>query len=181
MTPRAEVVGSGQLADAAIKELADRGFAVGPGLTEDLQVVVFTEVIGAERTLAAIRERQDRLSTSGHGRVVIVGGRDWLGWPHRAARSAELAALVGLTRSLALELGPAGITVNLVCPPDPGIDDSDVSDDPWISPPPPLTGQVDDIDIAFAIGFAADEASDYFTGQVVHVSGGLSVLSSLTA
>lgn len=51
------------------------------------------------------------------GRIVYIGS--WVGerpWPELTAYSATKAALQMLTRSMALELAPAGIRVNLVAP-----------------------------------------------------------------
>ena len=183
MGARAVVLGDGPLAAAVAAELGALGFAVdatadGAADTGPVQVLVVADGSDAMSVLAVVRRHQADLAASGHGRVVLVGSRDWLGWPGRAEQAAAAAALVGLTRSLALELGAQGITVNLVCPPGPS---THATEDPWAEPPAPFTGPVRDDDVAYAIGFAADERSGYFTGQVLHVSGGLSVLSSLTA
>ncbi|MGW5239227.1 SDR family oxidoreductase [Monashia sp. NPDC004114] len=179
MGARAVVRGNGPLAAATAAELATAGFSVGDtGETGPVQVLVVTEASDTVQVLDIVRRHQADLAASGLGRVVLVGSRDWLGWPGRAEQAAAAAALVGLTRSLALELSAQGTTVNLVCPPGPS---THIAEDPWAEPPAPLTGPVSDDDVAFAIGFAADERSGYFTGQVLHVSGGLSLLSSLTA
>ncbi|MGE4427634.1 MAG: SDR family oxidoreductase [Solirubrobacteraceae bacterium] len=181
MSARALVVGDGPLAAATATELTRNGFAIASSneaAAGPLQVLVVTSS-GASDVLDIVRRHQEGLASTGLGRVVLVGSRDWLGWPGRVDGAAASAELVGLTRSLALELGPQGITVNLVCPPGPSTDAP--KEDPWAAPPPPLTGPIGDDDVAFAIAFAADERSGYFTGQVLHVSGGLSVLSSLTA
>jgi NAD(P)-dependent dehydrogenase (short-subunit alcohol dehydrogenase family) len=53
----------------------------------------------------------------GAGRIVNVAGTSGLrGYRNRAAYSASKWAVRGLTRTLALELGQHGITVNTVCP-----------------------------------------------------------------
>lgn len=180
MGARTLILGDGPLAAATADELGNAGYVVesdgdraGP-----VQILVLTDASDTQKALDVVRRHQTDLAGSRHGRVVLVGSRDWLGWPGRAEEAAATAALVGLTRSLALELGPHGITVNLVCPPGPS---SGVDEDPWAEPPAPLTGPVEDSDVAFAIAFMADERSGYVTGQVLHISGGLSVLSSLTA
>lgn len=133
----------------------------------------------AARALALIRASEPVLAT-GTGRVVLLSGRDYLGWPGRAEAAIDLAGVVGLGRSLALELGQRGITVNVVCPPA-ELGAVEATDDPWAAPPPPPTGPVENTDVAYVVGFLSDPASGYITGQVVHVSGGLSVLSSLSA
>ncbi|WP_068062098.1 SDR family oxidoreductase [Nocardia xishanensis] len=114
------------------------------------------------------------------GRVVLLSGRDYLGWPGRTEASIDLAGIVAMGRSLALELGQRGLTVNTVCPPY-ELGAVEATDDPWAAPPPPITGPVDAEDVAFAVEFLSHPESRYITGQVLHVSGGLSVLSSLSA
>ena len=57
------------------------------------------------------------LRESGRGRLInisSVAGR--LGYPYRSAYACSKWALIGLTKSLAMELGPAGICVNAVLP-----------------------------------------------------------------
>ena len=53
----------------------------------------------------------------GWGRIVNIGGISMFkGTPGRAHVSAAKAGMIGMTRSLASELGPHGITVNVVAP-----------------------------------------------------------------
>jgi NAD(P)-dependent dehydrogenase (short-subunit alcohol dehydrogenase family) len=89
--------------------------------------------------------------------------------PSFAVYSAMKAAVVNLTKSLALELGPRMIRVNCVAPdviPTPGI-----GQDMGIRTPLPRAGHVDDV--AAAILFLANPAlSGFVTGSTVHVDGG---------
>jgi hypothetical protein len=157
---------NGLVADAAQVRVLVIGYATAEGR--------------ARRALSLIRSLIASGGAAAQGRVVLVAGRDYLGWPGRAESAIELAGAVGLGRSLALELGTQGITVNIVCPPA-ELGAVTATEDPWAAPPPPLTGPVDDTDVAYAVAFLSDPASGYITGQVIHVSGGLNVLSSLSA
>jgi len=57
------------------------------------------------------------IARGGGGRIVNVAGTSGLrGYPNRVGYSSSKWAVRGLTRTLALELGPHDITVNDVCP-----------------------------------------------------------------
>jgi len=88
--------------------------------------------------------------------------------PGYAVYSAMKAAVVSLTASLALELGPRMIRVNCVAPdviPTPGIGEVPVRT------PLPRAGDVDDV--AGAIVYLANPAlSGFVTGTTLHVDGG---------
>ena len=94
-----------------------------------------------------------------------------------AAYSASKAGLVGLAKGLALDLAPAGITVNVVAP---GWFDSPLADG-WKSNPKleaAILGHTaqqrwgDATDLAGAYQFLASDASAFVTGAVLNVDGG---------
>lgn len=90
--------------------------------------------------------------------------------------SAAKAALIGLTRALAKEVGPSGIQVNCVAP---GVIDTEMN---CALSPETLEQLCEETplgvvgtcrDIAEAVFFLADSRSDFITGQVLGVNGGM--------
>ena len=91
------------------------------------------------------------------------------------AYSAAKAGVIGLTKALAKELAPSGITVNCIAP---GLIDTSMNSNISVED---LNAFVEDIplgrmgtaeDIAETALFLASEGADYITGQVLGVNGG---------
>ena len=92
------------------------------------------------------------------------------------AYSATKAALIGMTKALAKEVGPSGVRVNAVTP---GVIDTDMNaqltaeDRTTLCAETPL-GRIGTADeVAQTILFLCSELSSFITGQIVGVSGGL--------
>lgn len=92
--------------------------------------------------------------------------------------SASKAGLIGLTKSVAKELASRGINVNAVAP---GLIDTDMtralSDDAkkQLAASIPMGKIGSPSDVAKLVLFLAGEGSDYITGQVISVDGGLAI------
>jgi 3-oxoacyl-[acyl-carrier protein] reductase len=110
------------------------------------------------------------------GRIVnlgAVGAERAFGQAKISAYAAAKAAVVAMSRSLALEEAKNGITVNVVNPS--SIDEKDLTleearklkDARYPIGRPPTVD-----DVAAAVSFFASEEAEYVTGQVVNVSGG---------
>ncbi len=95
--------------------------------------------------------------------------------PGAAAYAAAKAGLLGLTRGLARELTPDGITANAIAP---GFIETDFHGE---NPQAAIDAVIDQIpagrvgqpdDVAGVAAFLASPAARYISGQVIHVNGG---------
>ncbi|MBW2083822.1 MAG: SDR family oxidoreductase [Deltaproteobacteria bacterium] len=116
----------------------------------------------------------------GFGRIINISSRAWLGGPGQAPYSSAKAGMVGLTRTLALELGRKGITVNCIAPGlihTPLWDELPEKNKNFLLSKQP-TGKLGDVDdVANAVLFFADDNASFITGQVFYVCGGRSLFS----
>jgi NAD(P)-dependent dehydrogenase (short-subunit alcohol dehydrogenase family) len=116
------------------------------------------------------------------GRVVnVVSDSARTGEPYMAAYASAKAALLGLTKSVAREVGRKGTTVNAVSPgttQTPGGADfiEKAGGAEKLAKPYPLGRIGQPQDIANAVLFFASPLSDWITGQVLSVSGGYTMI-----
>jgi len=113
-----------------------------------------------------------------HGRIINIASRAWLGGPGQTPYSSVKAGVVGMTRTLALELGRNGVTTNCIAPGlinTPMWEELPEKDKAFMRAKLP-TGEVGDPDdIANAVMFLADDDAGYINGQVLYVCGGRSL------
>ena len=101
-----------------------------------------------------------------------------VGNPGQVNYCASKAGLIGMTKSLAREIGVRGINVNAIAP---GFIDTDMTrvlteeQKKNILSQIPLNKFGNIEDIANTALFLASENSNYITGQVIHVDGGMAM------
>jgi beta-ketoacyl ACP reductase len=175
--------------DVAFKEVEAKQGAVevvvaNAGTTDDTLLMRMTEdqfsrVLDANLTGAfRVAKRANRAMLRARwGRLIFLGSVVGLGGaPGQANYAASKAGLVGLARSITREIGSRSITANVVAP---GFIDTDMTaalDQKWqdqIVSAIPLQRQGTAAEVAAVVSFLASDDSDYVSGAVIPVDGGL--------
>lgn len=113
----------------------------------------------------------------GAGRMILISSVWGLaGASCEAAYSATKAALIGLTKALAKELGPSGITVNCIAP---GVIETDMNAGhsagtlAALAAETPLSRLGRPEDVAELAAYLASDGAGFVTGQIIAADGGL--------
>lgn len=155
--------------------------AVGP--LEKISIADFDAVaaINIRAVMQGMQAVLPAMRLAHFGRIVNIGSRAGLGKEGRALYSASKAAVVGMTRTAALELARDGITVNCIAP---GPIETDMIRLNYPAGSPSrdrLTAAVPvgrfgtPEEIASAAGYFLSDQSGFTTGQTLYVCGGASV------
>ena len=118
-----------------------------------------------------------RIMVAQHSGTIVNIGSVWgrVGASCEVAYSVTKAGIEGLTKALAKELGPSGITVNCI---EPGVIDTDMNRDfgadalAELAEETPLGRIGTVVDVADAVLFLASDAASFITGQILGVDGG---------
>ena len=115
-----------------------------------------------------------------HGRIINIGSvQGSTGAPGHSHYSAAKAGLIGLTKSLAQEVGSRNITVNAISP---GYVSTDMTKDIDEKMNQALLEQIPlkrfgkPIDIAKTAIYLASSSGSYITGETINVNGGMNML-----
>jgi NAD(P)-dependent dehydrogenase (short-subunit alcohol dehydrogenase family) len=110
------------------------------------------------------------------GRIVLIGSRTASGAAGRSQYAATKAALVGMTRSWAIELAPRGITVNVIAP---AATDTpmlhDTARGAVVPQTPPIGRFVRPEEVAALTAFVLSDDAAAITGQQLVICGGSSL------
>jgi NAD(P)-dependent dehydrogenase (short-subunit alcohol dehydrogenase family) len=204
LTARLEVRSAGeidQVMDLTLRELGRLDIlvnnAAAPAGADRVPVVELSEdawdtvldvnlkgVFLCSKAAAAVMLRQKI-----RGRIINIGSdNSKVGQPRLAAYCASKFGLVGFAQALAMELAPAGITVNTICP---GPVDTERVDHfgrredgsydagrrqariQQLSAATPLGRLATPQDVAELAAFLASDGAEYITGQAINLVGGL--------
>jgi len=141
---------------------------------EVLQRVINVKIIGTFLCTKAVIPHMIR---QGGGKIVnISSGAGKTGSANNLSYNAACFAQIGMTQSMARELGPHGINVNCVCPG--AVDTSRVDDigrgTAWqkIGESIPIGRVGTDDEVGGVISYLCTEASSWIHGQSINVDGG---------
>jgi len=146
---------------------------------EDWDAVIDTHLKG---TFFAVRAAQRQMVEQKSGKMVLISSTSALGNRGQTNYATAKAGLQGMTKTLAIELGPFNVNVNCVAP---GFiatamtqQTADRMGVPFeqfmeaVSAQVPLRRVGQPEDVAGTIGFLCSEDASYVSGQVIYVAGG---------
>lgn len=143
---------------------------------EDFDAVIDTNLKG---TFYCMKQVYRIMLKQRYGRIINMSSvTGVIGNAGQVNYAASKAGVIGMTKSLARELGSRGITVNAVAPGFIETEMTDVLSDKVkeeIANQIPLKRMGDVKDVAETVAFLASDKASYITGQVLHVDGGMAM------
>jgi len=176
---------------AALEDLADRHGGIGilvnnAGITRDKLMIQMEDedfdcvlAINLKAAFTATRVAARSMIRNKFGRIISISSvAAVMGQAGSANYAASKAGLIGMTKSVARELGKKGVTANCIAP---GFIQTDMT---AVLPEAvkqaaleiiPLKRLGDPEDVAYAVAFLAGDAAGYITGQVLCIDGGMAM------
>ncbi|NDP62594.1 SDR family oxidoreductase [Polaromonas sp.] len=163
-----------------VTALVNNAGATRPGTIDTATTASLDDVVGLHLRAPMLLTQAflPTLRACGHGRIVNMSSRAALGKVDRIVYSATKAGMIGMTRTLAMELGRDGITVNAIGP-------GPIATELFRKSNPegaPQTQRILDSiavgrmgtagDVARAAMFFLSRDNGFVTGQVLYVCGG---------
>jgi NAD(P)-dependent dehydrogenase (short-subunit alcohol dehydrogenase family) len=196
---RCDVRDEGQLADAVAKIMDawsridvwvnGAGVYTGRPLVEvPLEDWNYTVGINFTGVFLSCRAVTPIMRAQRSGRIINVSSMAGkTSWPATAEYSASKSAVIGLTRSVALDMAPYGVTVNAVCPGNTLTDmvrqvaatiapRDGIAPEEWLEMRArdcPLKRLATPDEIAGPVAFLASDEARYLTGQAISIDGGM--------
>ena len=183
----AEFDRSKELIDQVIKSYGKLDILVNnAGITRDNLIMKMSEAdfddviaVNLKGAFNCIRQASRQMLKQRGGRIINISSVSGvMGNAGQANYCASKAGIIGLTKSVARELGSRGITSNCVAPGFIKTEMTDVlSEDvkQSMGEQIPLKRFGETRDIAEAVAFLASDSASYITGQVLQVDGGMAM------
>ena len=184
-------IGQGNALGELVEEVAETAGRLdvlvnNAGITRDglllrMSDADFDDVINVNlrSTFVACRAAARPMMKVRYGRIINIGSVSGItGNPGQANYSAAKAGLIGLTKTVAKELGGKGITANVVAP---GFIKTEMTEALIPHLEQEMTKRIatrrlgETSDISAAVSYLASEGASYVTGQVLVVDGGLAL------
>lgn len=154
------------------------------GITQDMLAIKmsnesFSEVLDINLKASFILNKAaiQKMMRARTGRIINISSIVAVsGNPGQANYCASKAGLIGMTKSLAIEVASRGVTINAVAP---GFIESDMTGKLNEAQQEAILGKIPSKkmgspkDIANSIAFLASDEASYITGQTIHVNGGM--------
>ncbi len=169
--------------------IASAGIYTGDPLEEvslqQFQKTVEINLTGVFLTIRAIASIMKKQESGSIINLSSMAGKT--SWPASAEYSASKSGVIGLTRSVAMELAPFGVTVNALCPGNTLTDMvrnvasqvgelQGLSGEEWLqmrASDCPMNRLAEPWEMAGVVAFLASKDSRYITGQAIEVDGGM--------